>query len=133
MTSQSPASVGLEPVSEVLIVDDELAALEEYGELFELLGLHVATESSPITAFERVLADPAIRVVVTDLRMARLDGVTLIQTLRQSLPPEREVHFIMLTGMIDLAPDQKLADVPALAKPVDFDLLLRMIRERLDT
>lgn len=133
MTPQSPASVGTEPAREVLIIDDELAALEEYAELFELLGLQVATETSPIAACERVLADAAIRVVVTDLRMARLDGVTLIQTLRQSLPPERKVHFIMLTGMIDLAPDQKLEDVPALAKPVDFDLLLRMIRERLNT
>lgn len=133
MTPQSPASVDTEPASEVLIIDDEIAALEEYVELFELLGLQVATESSPIAACERVLADAAIRVVITDLRMARLDGRTLIQSLRKSLRPERKVHFIMLTGMIDLVPDQRLEDVPVLAKPVDFDLLLRMIRERLST
>lgn len=127
MTRQGPASA-----SEVLIIDDEQAALEEYAELLELLGLPVATENCPIAARDRVLADPAIRVVVTDLRMASLDGVTLIQTLRELLPAERKVHFIMLTGMVDLAPDQTFQDVPALAKPVNFDLLVQMIRERLN-
>jgi DNA-binding NtrC family response regulator len=120
------------PASPVLIIDDEQAALEEYAELLELMGLPVATENCPIAARARVLADPAIRVVVTDLRMASLDGVTLIRTLREALPADRMVCFIMLTGMIDLAPDQRLEDVPVLAKPVDFELLVRMIRERLD-
>ncbi|MBF9149681.1 response regulator [Novosphingobium jiangmenense] len=123
---------GAPTASPVLIIDDEQAALEEYAELLELMGLPVTTESCPMAARERVLADAAIRVVVTDLRMARLDGVTLIRTLREALPPDRTVRFIMLTGMIDLAPDQRLEDVPALAKPVDFELLVRMIRERLD-
>lgn len=112
----------------VLFVDDETEALEEFAELFELLGFDVRTCASPFAAQAMVLADKSIRVVVTDYRMAGLDGGAMVRALREQLPQDHPVRFIILTGLgAGFRPDD-LCDVPVLAKPFELDLLLSHVR-----
>ncbi len=82
----------------ILLVDDEPEILPEYQEFLELKGYDAAISSDPEEAYQMVLAQPEIALVVTDLKMARLDGVGLIRKLRATLPPERHLEFIILTG-----------------------------------
>lgn len=119
------------PAPQILLVDDEEDILPEYQELLELEGLESATCADPQKAVEIVLAQSDIRVVVTDLRMAKLDGASLIRALRSALPAARHVDFIILTGDATLQASDDIADVPVFIKPADTDALVAAIRSAL--
>ncbi len=115
----------------ILLVDDEQAILPEYQEFLELEGFDALTTFDPEHAVVMVAQDPEIMVVVTDLRMAKLDGIGLIRALRHRLPPERQIEFIVLTGDASSQPDLNTLGVPVLIKPADPDELVRTIRAAL--
>jgi CheY-like chemotaxis protein len=115
-------------VPRILLVDDEEDMLPEYQELLEIEGLPAITCSDPALAFDMVIRRPEIALMVTDLRMAPLDGATLIRRLRKALPATRAIRFIILTG--DLAEKIDL-NVPVMFKPVDTDAFVAAIRDAL--
>lgn len=128
----SDSSVGVDVVptarlGSVLVVDDEVDILPEYQDLLEMAGFAVAVESDPEAALATVVAHPEIRLVITDLRMAKLDGAGLINRLRAALPGNRHVSFILVTG--DATSQTTVYDlqVPILFKPVDFDALVSAV------
>ena len=115
---------------QVLLVDDEGYALEEYQELLDLDGICAAIESNPFKAIETTLATPSIRAVVTDQRMPLMSGAELITRLRDLLPPERKMKFLILSGYVDGAMDTKeLSNVKLLEKPVDALALSDAVRD----
>lgn len=114
--------------SSVLLIDDEREILPEYQEFFELAGFKTFTCADPVQGMAMVLETPDIGVVITDLRMAHLDGVSMIKDLRASLPAERDVHFMILTGDASSEPSDDLADIPVFLKPADTDALVAAIR-----
>lgn len=111
----------------ILLVDDEDDILPEYQEFLELEGFTAIISNDPEQAFLTVLRQPDIGVVITDLRMARLDGATLIRKLRAALPDDRKVGFIILTGDASTEFDPQSLGVPILIKPVDPDALVGAI------
>lgn len=115
------------PADLVLLVDDEVHILSEFQELLESAGYRAVTESDPEVALERLLADPTIGVVITDLRMPRLGGHELILTARQRLPAGRSVEFILVTGNAASHACIKDLGVPVLEKPIDFDELFHAL------
>lgn len=119
------------PAPQILLVDDEEDILPEYQELLEFEGLESAICADPQKAVEIVLAQPELRVVVTDLRMAQLDGASLIRALRSTLPATRHLDFIILTGDAALQTSDDIADVPVFIKPADTDALVAAIRSAL--
>ena len=74
-----------------------------------------------------VLETPDIAVVITDLRMAHLDGISMIKDLRAALPAERHVHFMILTGDASSELCDDFADIPIFLKPADTDALVAAI------
>lgn len=119
------------PATQILLVDDEEDILPEYQDFLELEGLESAICADPRQAFEMVLAQPELRVVITDFRMAHLDGASLIRALRSALPAIRHVNFIILTGDAALQLSDDIADVPVFIKPADTDALIAAIRSAL--
>ena len=115
----------------ILLVDDEPEILPEYQEFLELKGLDAAISSDPEEAYRMVMAQPEIAVVVTDLKMARLDGVSLIRKLRATLPPERHVEFIILTGDATSQIGDDIAGIPLFIKPADTDGFLAVVKTAL--
>ena len=103
----------------VLFVDDEIDILSEYQELAELSGIKSIAESNPTCALRLVHEQPSIRLVITDLRMAEMDGKTLIAAMRALLPATRQIAFIVLTGEIDAAIDSPVDHIVLLRKPID--------------
>lgn len=89
------------------------------------------TCADPERAVEIALAQPSIKVVVTDLRMAKLDGASLIQLLRATLPAPRHIEFLILTGDATLRTRGGVENVPVFMKPVDTDALVAAIRTAL--
>lgn len=115
----------------VLLVDDERDILPEYQEFFEFAGFNTLTCEDAVEAVDLVLNMPDIAVVVTDLRMARLDAGSMIRVLRSAIPAERRVEFIILTGDASTQLMVDISDVPVFLKPADTDALVAAIRAAL--
>jgi len=106
----------------VLIAEDEPNALAGLAELISGWGYRTETAKDGQEAWEKILAwDPAI--VVTDLKMPRLDGIGLLTKLgEQGSGLNSNLAVIVLTAMgsIQLAVEaMKLGAYDFLQKPVD--------------
>jgi DNA-binding NtrC family response regulator len=106
----------------VLVVEDEPNALMGLAELISGWGYRTETARDGIEAWEKALAwDPAI--VVTDLKMPRLDGIGLLTKLAEDgsgLNANLAVVVLTAMGSIELAVDaMKLGAYDFLQKPVD--------------
>jgi len=106
----------------VLIVEDEPHALMGLAELISGWGYRTETASDGIQGWEKALSwNPDI--VVTDLKMPRLDGIGLLMKLSsESSGLNANLAVIVLTAMgsIELAVDaMKLGAYDFLQKPVD--------------
>lgn len=104
--------------TKVLIVEDEVNALMGLAELISGWGYRTETARDGMEGYEKALAwDPAI--VVTDLKMPRLDGIGLLTKLTDS---NRQMAVVVLTaqGSVELAVDaMKLGAYDFISKPVD--------------
>jgi DNA-binding NtrC family response regulator len=106
----------------VLIVEDEPHALMGLAELISGWGYSAETARDGIEGWEKALAwNPAI--VVTDLKMPRLDGIGLLTRLTaedSGLGANVVVVVLTAMGSIELAVDaMKLGAYDFLQKPVD--------------
>ena len=112
----------METAVKVLIVEDEPNALMGLAELISGWGYRTETARDGIEAWEKALAwDPAI--VVTDLKMPRMDGIGLLSKLAEEgtgLNANLAVVVLTAMGSIQLAVDaMKLGAYDFLQKPVD--------------
>jgi len=106
----------------VLIVEDEPHALMGLAELISGWGYRTETARDGVEGWEKALAwEPAI--VVTDLKMPRMDGIGLLTKLsEEGSGLNSSVAVVVLTAMgsIQLAVDaMKLGAYDFLQKPVD--------------
>ncbi|MGA2219643.1 MAG: sigma-54 dependent transcriptional regulator, partial [Terracidiphilus sp.] len=106
----------------VLIVEDEPHALMGLAELISGWGYLTETASDGIQGWEKAIAwSPDI--VVTDLKMPRLDGIGLLTRLAEEssgLSANMAVVVLTAMGSIELAVDaMKLGAYDFLQKPVD--------------
>ena len=112
----------MENALKVLIVEDEPHALMGLAELISGWGYRTETARDGIEAWEKALAfDPAI--VVTDLKMPRMDGIELLGKLADDgagLSSKVAVVVLTAMGSIQLAVEaMKLGAYDFLQKPVD--------------
>lgn len=108
----------------VLLVDDELAIVEELAELLETEGYTCFTCDNGKDA-KRLLCDRACDAVVIDLRMPVTDGFQLLKWLCRQ--PGSKPRIIALSGhAADTDRDNatKLGADWFLVKPVDINRLL---------
>jgi DNA-binding NtrC family response regulator len=112
----------MENAVKVLIVEDEPHALMGLAELISAWGYRTETARDGIEGWEKALAwDPAI--VVTDLKMPRMDGIGLLTKLtEEGAGRNANLAVVVLTAMgsIQLAVEaMKLGAYDFLQKPVD--------------
>ena len=114
----------------VLVVDDNSFVRLLLAEVIRGLGVeHVSTASSGEAAIEHmktVARDPTaagisvIDLVVIDVLMPEIDGLTLLRWIRSSESPDRFLPSIMISGAADLevvASARQLGATEFLAKP----------------
>jgi DNA-binding NtrC family response regulator len=116
--------------TKVLIVEDEPNALMGLAELISGWGYRTDTARDGIEGWEKILAwNPAI--VVTDLKMPRLDGIGLLSRLSEEGPTfKSNTAVILLTaqGSIPIAVEaMKLGAYDFLLKPVDATRLRNIL------
>ena len=78
----------------ILIVDDEQSMREWLRILFQRDGFEVLTAEDGQTARD-IVAREYLDVVLTDIRMPRLDGVALLQAVRELAP---DAIVLMMTA-----------------------------------
>ena len=102
-----------------LLVDDEPAVRQLLAELLERLGFAVAVAGDGDDALAQAQELDRVDLLVSDLRMPGIDGLTLGRQLRRS---HRHAAIVLLTGAPPSAPiaDRKLRVV---RKPFDWETL----------
>ena len=107
----------------ILVVDDEASARGGLEKLLRQAGYTVDTAKDGNEALA-VAADHPPTVVVTDLKMPEMDGMTLLGKLRESDP---DLPVIVATAFGDVSSAvaaMRAGAADYLTKPIDFDSLL---------
>ncbi len=115
----------------VLVVDDEASARSGLEKLLRQEGYAVESASDGENALSLV-SDRPPDVVVTDLKMPRMDGMQLLAKLREQ---NAEIPVIVVTAFGDVASAvgaMRAGAADYLTKPVDFDALLVSIERVLE-
>ena len=116
----------------ILVVDDEASARSGLEKLLRQSGYVVDTAKDGKEALA-VAAEHPPEVVVTDLKMPEMDGMTLLGKLRES---DRDLPVIVATAFGDVSSAvaaMRAGAADYLTKPIDFEALLVAIeraRER---
>jgi DNA-binding response OmpR family regulator len=114
-------------MARVLLVDDDLDALEIRKRIFEKEGHYVVAAPTAARAREHFFAESPDSVIL-DLRVPDLDdGLAQIREFRVA---SRELKIVVLAGWcadLEGRSERALVDV-ILSKPVRSELLLRAIR-----
>ncbi|MNN23532.1 Nitrogen regulation protein NR(I) [compost metagenome] len=120
------------PLQRVLVVDDDKDARELLSEILALEGIPCITAASGEVALKMLEEKPSIGLVITDLRMGRVDGLELIRQVRESV--RAALPVIIVSGDADVKDAiaaMHLSVVDFLLKPIDADKLLALVKHEL--
>ncbi|HUF68497.1 MAG TPA: sigma-54 dependent transcriptional regulator [Longimicrobiales bacterium] len=116
-------------MARVLVVDDEEGLRDFVAEVVEEDG-HDVTVAADGTEAATILADHGFDLLITDLRMPRLDGMTLLRKARTD-QPDMEVIVLTAHGTVETAVDaMKLGAFDYLEKPIGSPDQLRLLVSR---
>lgn len=83
-------------MAKILIVDDSSTVRDEVGGFLKTNGLDVITAVDGKDGLNKLKADPGIKLVVSDVNMPNMDGLTMVEKIRSELG-NSTVNVIMLT------------------------------------
>ena len=115
-------------IKNILIVDDEKELRELMAEMIGQEGFHCLQAKDGKEASE-ILEKETIDLLITDMRMPRMDGAQLLAWCRH-----KHLHFpvIFITANVELLPHDEVAlsDCCAalLRKPISIDVLIEAIK-----
>jgi len=116
----------------VLVVDDDRAITLVLAQILAADGLEVETAFDGLAALDK-LERGAFDVVVSDLRMPKLDGLGLYHALAERHPTLAR-RVIFMTGDVldrDARTVLERGGLPMLVKPFDIGELRRVVRASL--
>jgi len=119
------------PPARVLVVDDDPGVRYTLREIFEAEGLEVDEAGDGEAALERLEAAPAA-LVVTDLRMPRLDGMALLRRLVARAPAPRVVLITAHGSERQAVEAMKAGAWDYFRKPFDTEELLAVVRRAVE-
>jgi two-component system chemotaxis response regulator CheY len=116
-------------MARILAVDDSAAMRQMVGVTLESAGHQVLSASDGDEALELARHETPVDLVITDVNMPKMDGLTLVRELRQ-LPQYKGVPLLVLTT--EASTEKKLAGKEAgatgwIVKPFNPDRLLATI------
>lgn len=83
-------------MAKILVVDDSSTVREEVAGFLKGNGFDVATAVDGKDGLARMKSDPGIRLVLSDVNMPNMDGLTMVEKIRGELG-NKSVNVIMLT------------------------------------
>ena len=115
----------------VLIADDDAAVGRLFRKILEQAGHEVYVANNGEDALRLYLRHP-IDVVVTDIQMARGDGLELITALK-GLYPEASIVAISGQSLHHLQIAQMAGARSILAKPISREKLVKVVEEAIES
>jgi DNA-binding NtrC family response regulator len=116
----------------ILLVDDDVEFLRALNFALTRAGYTVVGATNPGAAMDYVVCDQhRFDLVITDLQMAGLNGLRVLQLLQQSFPG---IPVIIVTGFGQLdsfAEAMRLGAVAYLNKPLDKDRFIGVVEQTL--
>ncbi len=120
-----------DPNKQILVVDDEDAIRTGIAQVLSRMGLKVAMAAGGLLALE-MMARRSYAIVLLDIKMPDLDGLEVLQRLRQDYPG---TEVIMITGFPSIQGAVeciKHGALDYLVKPFRIDDLEAVVRKALD-
>ncbi|MOA27925.1 hypothetical protein D3C78_1488330 [compost metagenome] len=115
-----------------MIVDDDRALREMISGILHLKGIQSLLAESADDAMKLLVADDAIELVITDLRMLPTDGLDFIRKIRKSVWADLPVLVMSGdAGIRDAIDAMHLGIVDFLLKPIEPDQLLPSVYREL--
>ena len=83
-------------MAQILVVDDSSTVRAEVGDFLKKNGLDVILAVDGRDGLDKLKGDPTIKLVVSDVNMPNMDGLTMAEKIRSDLG-NATVNIIMLT------------------------------------
>jgi two-component system chemotaxis response regulator CheY len=83
-------------MAQILIVDDSGTVRDEVATFLRTAGLEVITAVDGKDGLAKLKGDPGVKLVVVDVNMPNMDGLTMVERVRGELGNSK-VNLIMLT------------------------------------
>lgn len=122
--------------AKILVVDDELPLerliSQQFRKKIRAKELEFIFAHNGVEALDKLQADPRIDMVLTDINMPEMDGLTLLEKLKEIVP---NVKTVVVSAYSDMANIRKAMNHDAfdfLTKPIDFHDLEVTINRTLD-
>ncbi len=112
----------------IMVVDNETTSLLQMEDILRRFGYGVIAESHAPSALVHIREGAAVDLVITDYRMADMDGLELLNGLRRIAPA---LPLIMITAEGDIESYLKARNLGAfeyLSKPVRIRDLVCILR-----
>lgn len=119
------------PRPQILIIDDELETVEEIASYLAYRGYTCHTASDGLEGLNAIQGNQEIGIVITDVRMPRLDGVGFLANLADAIPDEQPVEVVVISGHRDdsiIAGARKSVPLHFIGKPIDLKELLYSVQ-----
>lgn len=119
--------------TEILLVEDDPADLELTIRALKSRNLanRIVVARDGAEALEALSGHDAPRVVLLDLKLPKVDGLTVLQRIRQN-PKTRTLPVVVLTSSRegpDIARCYELGVNSYIVKPVDFDAFVKAVTD----
>ena len=115
----------------ILVVDDDPACLDEYCDAIANLGYTVISATSAPDALKQIAESQDIGVVITDVEMPTMDGISLLSEISNRFSLNRPIVTLVLTGHSSVQVATKAMQSQAtdlLSKPVSIEQLAEALR-----
>ncbi len=87
-------------MAQILVVDDSMTVRDELMSFLTSSGLTVTTAIDGQDGLNKLKADPNIRLVIADVNMPNMDGLTMSEKIRNELKNDW-VHILILSTESD--------------------------------
>ena len=108
---------------QIVVAEDEAGLRGLIAEALAMRDLKVLEAGDGLEAYERLSANPGISLLLSDVRMPRMDGYKLVEKALQLRP---ELKVLMMTAYAQEQPPPELLrarEIRTLTKPIDLDKL----------
>lgn len=118
-------------MASILIVDDEKITVKNLERAMKKEGYEVATASSGVSAL-RILEGREFDIVLTDLKMERVDGMQVLSKCRELYPFAEVILITAFASLPSAIESMKQGAYYYLAKPFKLDEVRRVVSEALE-
>ena len=107
---------------EIAYIDDNRDCLEIIQSAFDALDIKIDIYDDAIQFYN---FNKEYKVVISDFEMPGLNGQDFITILKEKFP---KIKTVIYSGVVDAIPNKNLSIDAFLAKPMEFDSLLKSVR-----